>query len=217
LLESTALGFYLKLLFLLLFFFFYNAYANNPNVYPSLGNKLYDSLPYITKLVNYPEFYPLSQTIAQYIQEVEETKKLGFAIASNKSNAKKEYLEKLRALATQYDFFRHMAKELFYQAIKKEDFDLFVRIVDSGLIDTTRHKEEILTFYHAHEAQIIPFGKLADIVAKDAIELNSLVISRKEAQKQKEEQLRKFKEQDQLEQLKLQKQLEKQLFDGIEK
>jgi hypothetical protein len=207
----------LKLLFFISILFFF-LYANNPNVYPTLSSKIYNSLPKIKRLTTYPEFYPLTESIVTYIKDVEETKQMGFAIDSGKSKAKKEYLHKLRKLSKKYDFFKRSAEELLNRSIENKDYDLFVRIVDSGLIDMKRNKEKILTFYKENSISIIPFGKLAEMVQEHTTTPKSQEALQKERlKKQKEKALEQLRENDRKQQFKIQKELEQQLFNEVKK
>jgi len=191
---------------------------NNPPIYASLGDVIYNNAPKIAKLKNLKEYEAFAQKITRYVSEVNATKKLGFAIVGGKfqdADAKKRiYLNKLRELAKTNDFFVRSAKALFERAIENEDVELFKNIINSELIDFQAHKEEIIDFYQKHKEQIELSGALKKIIDEHEMK------KKKSHTPEYYERLRKLKEQEKIRRLRekekkrqeaLQKKLEKEL------
>lgn len=135
------------------------ALAQNPRVYSALGDIIYDNISKIEKLKQTAEFSVLESKIDKYIEDVQNTKKDGFSIESNDKNINKgEYLSKLRELSKSNDFFVREVKNYFVESIKTQDNRLFIATVNSGLIDTKAHKQEIVNYYLKHSGDIDASG-----------------------------------------------------------
>ncbi len=208
----------MKLLLGLVLAFTLTFAINNPPIYASLGDVIYDNAPKIKELKNFKEYKPFKEKIENYIKEVEGTKKLGFAIVQgkfeDKDAKKKVYLNKLRELAKTNDFFVRSANALFESAMENRDYDLFVRIINTGLVDTQRHKDEILEFYEQNKANIQPSGILEEIIKKNEIkkkEVHTAEYYERLRKLKEQEKIRRLREKDRKRQEELQKRLEQEL------
>jgi len=189
--------------------------ASNPTIYAALGDKIYDNAPKIEKLKQFKEYQPFLQKIEHYLQEVNATKELGFAIENGtKKDAAREYLKKLRSLSKTNDFFLRSARGIFQKALETKKYDLVMDLLDTGIIDLNRNKERLLEFYEANKGAFEPRGELLRIITEEEL--------RKKSKNNKEyyERLRKLKEQEKIRRLRekdkkhqeeLQKRLEEEL------
>ncbi len=131
------------------------ALAQNPRVYSALGDVIYDNVSKIEKLKQIAEFSILESKIDEYVEDVRNAKKDGFSIESKDKNINKgEYLGKLRELSKSNDFFVIEVKNYFVESIKTQDNRLFTAIINSGLIDTKAHKQEIVNYYLKHSSDL---------------------------------------------------------------
>ena len=186
----------------------------NPNVFPSLGDTIYDNAPKIEKLGKIKEYEPFYGKISSYIQAVNFAKIEGYAIEAKKSNKIKNYLNTLRKLARTNDFFVKNTDTMYKRAMSEKNGLLFTKLVDTGMIDTKRNKKEILSFYYANKNDTPLFGTLETMV--NANEKNKTTKHTREyyekLRKQKEAQkIKRLRERDKKRQEKLQKHLEEEL------
>jgi len=125
--------------------------AKNPNVYAALGDVVYDNAPKIEKLKTIVEYTPSRNVVERYLDSVKKTKELGFKIESgNKSIDNKKYLNKLRELSKTNDFFIRQVYKTYKIALKNEDSWLLSQMINSGLMDTEKYKDEIVEYYMTH-------------------------------------------------------------------
>ena len=189
--------------------------ANNPRVYAALGDVIYDNVDNIEKLGELDTYANQHDTINTYVQKVKETKENGFSIeAGDKTVDKKSYLNSLRKLSRENDYFVRSANNSYKRAIKNENSELFSKIINSGLIDTQRNKEEIINYYFAHQEDINASGVIQGYLDED-----EKLRAKREAQKKryiskKEREAAKIKrirENDKREQEKLEKLLQEEV------
>ncbi len=201
--------------FLVVCTLFISLYASNPNVYATLGDVIYNNAPKIEKLKNFDEYAPFKERIDTYIKDVNETKKLGFAIEDGiKKGAAKEYLKRLRTLAKTNDFFSRSAKALFENALKNGDFNTLMDILDTGLIDTQRNKKRLLEFWEERKGSFVPRGEFLRIVQEEELKKNSKNTKEyyEKLRKMRErEKIRRLREKDKKRQEELQRRLEEEL------
>ncbi len=153
---------------LLLFLFSTLLFSSNPIVYAALGDVIYNNVQSIKKLKEIEYYQAMHDNIDAYLLEVEETKKMGFAIENgDKSLDKKVYLQKLRALSKQNDTFVRNANTAFKQSLEDVDSTLFAQLVNSGLINTKKHKDEILEYYYGHKEDINVTGVIENYLESD--------------------------------------------------
>ncbi len=125
--------------------------AKNPNVYAALGDVIYDNAIKIEKLKSIAEYSSSSNIIDRYISSVNKLKEEGFKIeAGDKTLDNRKYLNKLRELSKTNDFFVRQVYKTYKMALKNEDSWLLSQMINSGLMDTEKYKEEIVEYYMTH-------------------------------------------------------------------
>ena len=123
-------------------FFTINLFAQNPQVYKSLGDTIYNNTKNIQNLKNIDEYVDFKFKIDGYLLDVSNTKKLGYDIESGiNTNKKSIYLKKLRDLSKENKYFLKSANKRFDLSIKTKNSSLFSSLVNSGMIDI--HKNHI--------------------------------------------------------------------------
>ena len=186
-------------------------FADNPQIYSALGDVIYDNVEKINNLKTINQYDSDTNKIDKYVNEVKKTKKDGYAILKgDKTIDKMGYLNRLRKLSKTNDYFIRSAKINFKQAISKEDNCLFSKIINSGLVDTDKYKEQIINYYFAHSDDINASGVIQSYLDKD-----KKLRAKKEAQrkvyiskkKREEAKIKRIREND----LEKQKELEKKL------
>jgi len=144
-----------KLLFLSIFTI--QIFAQNPDVYSTLGNEIFSNIKKIEKLKEIPEFKNYENKINKYIQDVKEIKQDGFLVRSQENNTTKEaYLDKLRKLSSINDIFLKYVEDNFKNSIQNENNELFLLMVNSELLDISEYKDEIIDYYLKHSEEIEP-------------------------------------------------------------
>ena len=172
-------------------------YASNPRVYSALGDTIYDNAPKIAKLQQIKQYLPFKQKIEKYVLDVEKTKQLGFAIESGEKKSKaRDYLLQLRALAKQNDFYVRSAESLFLKALKTNDYETVMDLLDTGIIDLDRYREKLLQFYSINKDRIVLRGEFARIVQEE-------LKKRSKHSKEYYLRLKKMKEQEKIRRLRL--------------
>ena len=190
--------------------------AGNPKVYPALGDVIYDNVEAIEKLKDIPAYAQFKRNIDLYVKKVYEIKDIGYAIESgNKTNNKKDYLQKIRTLSKTNDFFHRTVMNSFNSSITSEDNELFTEIINSGLVDTQKYKAEILEYYFVHCAEVNATGVVQQFLDEDETlrkkneASKKVVVTKKELQEAKIKRIRqKDKEQQEL----IKKSLEEELL-----
>ncbi|QFR48523.1 hypothetical protein FJR48_01785 [Sulfurimonas lithotrophica] len=180
------------ILFIVLFTF--ELFALNPKVYSVLGDQLYDNLENIGKLQDINEFKMYSKKIQEYYLDVKSVRKIGFMIDKGNSEASKtEYLKELRKLSKTNDFFIKSVNSVFQKSLKDEDSDLFLKMLNSGLLDSDKYKQEIKRYYYEHKDEIDIKGTVIERFVNEDIKNKKRVYtgpSKKELQKAKIERIR---------------------------
>lgn len=129
--------------------------AQNPKPYSSLGNAIYDNVEYIIILRDMKINQVYIQGIDTYINDVSKAKKYGYELELGQSDiSKKEYLKKLRELSKKNSYFLQNINNYYKTVITKDDCSAFLNIIDSGLIDISKHKKEILNYYYKNYKDI---------------------------------------------------------------
>jgi len=204
---------YKILLFTLLLFV--SLEARNPYPFAALGDVIYDNAPKIAKLKNIEGFSMYNEKITQYLRDVKRAKEEGFALETGKVKDKKAYLNKLRALAKEYDAFRRAVEESFEEAIKNENVTQVSQLINSGLLDTERYKNEILDFYFEHIDVMPTEGVIQSYLDEDAKLRKKRAAQRKRylSKKQRElERIKKIRQKDKRDQERLEKKLQEELM-----
>lgn len=144
-------------------------FALNPKVYSALGDKIYNKVDSIQNLHKYKYFENEKEKIEDYAVVVNVIKNIGFNIdKGDHSVTKDEYLKKLRELSKTNDFYLMRVKRFFLNSIEKQDNNLFLEMIKTGLIDTTRYKAEIKKYYYQHKEDLDIKGTvIEEFVAED--------------------------------------------------
>jgi len=154
-------------------------FSNNPTVYSALGDVIYDNVKGIEKLSEIDEYQVYKEKINKYVAEVDRTKRAGFLIEKgDKKIDEKSYLNNLRKFSKSNDFFTRSAKNNFLESMETENSKLFSALVNSGLIDTTKYKNDIVTYYLFHMDEINPEGTIQEIIDNDEALKNKKVKKR---------------------------------------
>jgi len=202
-----------KILFLTLFATL--LLSDNPKVYSQLGDKIYNNVNGIGKLAEIEQYIQYKEQIAQYIGEVDTTKRTGFLIEKgNKKINSKSYLDNLRKFSKTNDFFLRSAKNNFLVSMEKEDSRLFSSLVNSGLIDTQKYKSDIVTYYLFHMDSVDPRGTIQNILDNDEA-LRKKKQSQKKVYKSKkqiqQEEIQRIRKYDKIRQEKIEKRLQEKV------
>ena len=191
-------------------------FAQNPRVYSALGDLLYDSVDKIQKLELIDEYKVYRPKIEHYAQEVAKAKKIGFAIENGDSSVSaKTYLQKLRKLAKEHDFFLREVDASFHEAIKTQNSKLFHAIINSGLLDTDRYKKEIIEYYFKHSNELSTEGLIQQYLDEDARLRAKREAQRKHRKTKKQieqERIMRLRKKDKAEQERLEKELQEKLL-----
>lgn len=191
-------------------------FSQNPKVFASLGDKIYDNAIKIEKLKSLDSFKIFIYKIDDYVTDVNKTKKLGFLIESGKAeNVKKKYLLHLRELAKTNSFFQRTAIEHFEGYMRRGNSSDFNKMLKTGMIDTDQFKDAIRKYYYAHESEVEYVGDVKrfieeDIKRKERARAEEL--RRKNALKYKQEQkIKRIRKKDKEKQEEIQKELDKEV------
>ena len=181
-----------------------------PNVYSALGDVIYGNIANIVKLQYIDNFKSFSEKIKNYSKSVEKSKAIGFDIESgNKNIDEVVYLETLRTLSKENDYFVRSVKSAYQSSIDKQDSKLFTQTVNSGLLDTDKHRDQIIEYYFAHSKDINASGVIQKILDEDAkIKSKRKTYNYEQAKKLREEaKIKRIREEDKKQQVKLEKEL----------
>lgn len=191
----------------------FQLFAINPNVYAALGNKLYDNVENIAKLQDIEEFEIYRQKIQEYYYNVQAVKNDGFMIDDGNSKvSKKDYLKKLRKLSKTNDFFVATVNAAFQKSIKDKDSLLFINTVNSGLINTTKYKKEIKTYYYAHKEEIDISGSVIEKFVNEDIRNRKKVYRGPTKEELEKEKIRRIRAKDKAKQEAIAKSIEEELL-----
>ena len=135
-----------------------------PNIYAALGNVIYKNIDNIVKLKELDAFKSFSEKINSYSASVKKSKAVGFDIESgNKNVDEATYLETLRVLSKENDYFVRSVKSTYKLSMQKQDSKLFLQTVNSGLLDTDKYRDQIIEYYFAHSEDIKRIGNYPKI------------------------------------------------------
>lgn len=198
--------------------FFFTLFAQekntieNPQVYTSLGNDIYNNISAIEKLKQIDKYNVFREKIDIYMDKVKRTKLFGYEVASgNRSNLKLDYLKQLREHKKVNDEFVRSAHNTLKSAIDTKDNILFLDIINNDLIDTRANKQEIMSYYKAHSSEINPMGIIQTFLdEEDAWKKKKLHKAKTKVELQKEKILR-LRKNDKLAKEALEQRLSKEL------
>ena len=208
----------MKKLLLLLFItthLFAQSSIKNPVVYSALGDNIYNNAQNINNLQYIKEYKVYEDKIIKYTADVNDAKKMGYAIEKGDKNiSKSKYLNKLRTLSKLNDFFIKNVKNNFKTSLRDEDNKLFVNSVDSGLLNIKRYKKSIRTYYYRHEDGIDEYGSVLSklINCDDSKKVKKKVYTGKTKQQKLDEKMRRIRKKDKDKQEAMQKSLEDELI-----
>jgi len=189
--------------------------ATNPKPYSALGDVIYNNIEKIEKLKSLDTYKLYTDEIDAYIKKVEKTKEDGFLLEKKSPKvSKKGYLNSLRELSKENDYYLRAIKNSYKESMEKNNYTLFSNIINSELIDTQKHKDEIIDYYYKHKLDINASGVIENFLLEDAA-----LKARKDAQRKKQktkkeleaEKIKRLREKDRLEQERLEKRLQENL------
>jgi len=204
----------LKILFFSLLATFLFAQSHNPKVYSALGDAIYDNVDKIDKLKYIEPYYSYVLKINNYVTDVKEAKQLGFDVQSGyKAKENKNYLKKIRNLSKINNFFLRNVNASFKESIKNEKNEIFIKLVNSGLINTKKFKNDILSYYKSHSEKLDAAGIIQEYLdEEEMLRIKNLPkkvkVRKKETQAQK---IKRLREKDRLKKEAIKKNLEEEL------
>jgi len=182
----------------------------SPDVYSALGNVIYGNIDSIIKLQELDAFKSFSEKINNYAKNVEKSKAIGFDIESGNKNVDEVvYLETLRTLSKENDYFVRSVRSAYRSSLEKEDNKLFIETVNSGLLNTDKKREQIVEYYLKHSEDINASGVIQKYLDEDAkIKSKRKSYSYEKAKKLRDEaKIRRIREEDKKKQAQLEKDL----------
>jgi hypothetical protein len=200
---------------LLLLFILLPLEARNPYPFAALGDVIYNNVSKIENLKSIADCSEYNKKIDSYIARVKAVKKEGFELEAKKRQNKKEYLQKLRSLAKEYDFFRYCVDKRYEEAVENNNVMLVSQLINSGLLNTEQYKQEILDFYFAHVGEMPTEGLIQSYLDEDAKLRKKREAQRKRylSKKQKEqERIKRIRQEDLKEQQRLEQKLQRELL-----
>ena len=190
-------------------------YAKNPIAFAALGDVIYNNVDKIKKLKDIDVYKGYQAEIDDYLQKVKKTKEEGFLITPESSGiVKRAYLNKLRTLSKNNDFFIATVEHFYDIAKKEQNSKLFSQLINSGLLNTNAHKHEIIEYYFAHAKEMNTTGIIQSYLDEDKKlrirkeRQRRLYRSKKERQAAR---IREIREEDRLQRERLEKRLQREL------
>ncbi len=189
--------------------------AHNPNPYAALGDVIYDNVSNIESLKQIDSYRLYADDIDKYVSEVDEAKIQGYELEkAATSKTKNEYLNRLRTLSKTNDYFLRSINKQYKESMKKNDYKLFLQIINSGLINTQKKKKEIINYYYTNKENIDSTGVIDTFLEEDA-KLRLKKDRQKKHYKTKKqleaEKIKRIRENDKAAQKKLEEDLQKDL------
>jgi len=181
-----------------------------PNVYSALGDVIYSNVDKIVKLQELDTFKSFSEKINIYAKNVEKSKAIGFDIESGNKNVDEvTYLETLRTLSKENDYFVRSVKSAYKSSIEKQDNQLFLQTVNSGLLNTDKKRDQIVEYYLKHSQDINASGVIQRYLDEDAkLKIKKKSYDYAKAKKLRDEaKIRRIREEDRKKQAELEKEL----------
>lgn len=149
--TSHIIGVCMKL-WILMLWVSASLWAANPVAYSGLGDVIYNGMPKMAQLGDALAVSSHHENIAKYLAKCEHAKEEGFALDRAAAGAmdKKDYLELLRSLHNEYEFYIRTANAALNRTIEENDYEAFSELVETGLIDIEKNSEQIISFYEMH-------------------------------------------------------------------
>lgn len=143
--------------------------AHNPNPYAALGDVIYDNVSNIESLKQIDSYRLYADDIDKYVSEVDEAKIQGYELEkAATSKTKNDYLNRLRTLSKTNDYFLRSINNKYKESMKKDDYKLFLQIINSGLINIQKKKKEIINYYYKNKENIDSTGVIDTFLEEDA-------------------------------------------------
>lgn len=140
----------------------------SPDVYSALGDVIFNNIENIEKLKEIETFKGFSEKINNYSNAVSKAKEIGYEIESGSKRVNEDvYLNTLRELSKEHDYFIRSVNSAYVASMKTKDFELFSKVVNSGLLDTKKRKDEIIEYYLANSADINASGVIQNFLDED--------------------------------------------------
>ena len=179
--------------------------TKKPNVYAALGDVIYGNIEKIKRLKDIENFKSFSEKINNYSNEVKKAKEIGFEIESGSKRVDDiAYLDTLRKLSKEHDYFVRSVKSAYKSSIEKEDSVLFSKMINSGLINTDKHKDEIVSYYLSHSEDINASGVIQNFLDDEKTNSKRKLYTYEQAKKLREEaKIRRIREEDKKKQAEL--------------
>ncbi|MBU1928142.1 hypothetical protein KKG77_03990 [bacterium] len=201
--------------FMALCFFVTLLMADNPKIYSVLGDGIYNNVGNVVKLKEMQSYADDKDKINMYVSEVYAIKKIGHALdQGDESIDKLDYLNKLRLLSKENDNYIRSAHSKFRASMGDGDSELFSSLINSGLIDTSRYKDEIINYYIGHVEEINPKGVIQNFVNEDKNLKRETTANQKiykSKQQHQKDKIQRIRKQDEIEQKNLEESLQKEL------
>jgi len=181
-----------------------------PSVYSALGDIIYGNIDSIVKLKELDTFKSFSEKINNYSKNVEKSKAIGFDIESgNKNIDEATYLETLRTLSKENDYFVRSVNSAYKSSIEKHNNRLFLETVNSGLLDTDKNRDQIVEYYLKNSKDINASGVIQKYLDEDAkLKIKKKSYDYAKAKKLRDEaKVRRIREDDKKKQAELEKEL----------
>ena len=160
---------------------------------------------YLKKIEKYEAY---SNKIDAYALRVRKAKSLGFGVESGaRSNVKLDYLKTLRELEKVNAYFMRTVKNSFSSSIETSDNDLFIGLVNSGLINTAKNKRKIMSYYKLHKDEIAADGIIQEFLDEAYAKKNKKKWKPKTKKQLEEEKISRLRINDKLKQMALEKKL----------
>ena len=189
-----------------------NSTVQNPSIYASIGDKIYNNIPSIENLKTIDKYAAFKLKIDAYTNEVIKAKKLGFAVQSGeKSKQKLIYLDTLRKLEKENNYFYNSANKNFIFAIDTQDNQFYLDLVNSGIIDVDIYRYKILNYYNKHAKDIDSRGIIDELIKEEKAKKAKRRYVRKTKKQIQEEKIKRVREYDIYQQKLLEDKLSKEL------
>ncbi len=139
-------------LLLLTFLLLNTLYAQNPAIYASLGDKIYDNANGIDLLLQVETLEAHHKKIFEYMFTTSEAKKQGQMISDHNPTAisPKEYLNTLRKLSKENDYYTRIARVAYKKAIADAKLKDIKLLLDSNLLENEKSLIELELFYEVN-------------------------------------------------------------------
>lgn len=187
-----------KALFMIFIFVTLFAQTNldrySPKIYSRLGDEIYESVKNIKKLQQISRANDLEVRMKRYLNGVQDAKKLAYKIESmNKIELAPEYLNRLRELYKEKEYFRKIAKYKLTESIQQDNKYKFISLINNGFIDANSYKSNIIVYYKRYGEEIISSKKVQDIVDQYNKSLRKKTYKKKSVKTKKKERIDRYR------------------------